>query len=277
MGKVFDVYLTYQNIHIMKSTAHIKGHPLHPILVTFPIAFFTGTLLFDILAVAGNRSDLAFAAYCMQTAGIISAVLAAVPGVIDYFFTVPPQSSAKKRGAQHGLLNVLNLVLFTVSWLLKRDPYMPAIWILLMEAAGIVILSIAGWLGGTLVYRNQIGVDPRYARAGKWKEERISNAPDRVQVATTDELKTDQMKLVHVHNRRIVVAKTESGYVAFDDHCTHKGGSLAGGMMICGTVQCPWHGSQFDCTTGELKAGPANQGIVTYMLTEDNGKVYLNF
>jgi len=46
--------------------------------------------------------------------------------------------------------------------------------------------------------------------------------------------------------------------------------------MICGTVQCPWHGSQFDVSTGQLKAGPAKQGIVIYRLTENNGKVYLH-
>lgn len=260
----------------MKSTAHVKGHPIHPILVTFPIAFFTGTLIFDILAIAGNRYDFAFVASCMQIAGVVSALLAAVPGIIDYFFTVPPKSSGKKRAAKHGLLNVINVAVFFMAWLFKRDLSVPAFWILLMEVAGMVLLSIAGWMGGTLVYRNQIGVDPRYAGAGKWKEMRIDGHQQRVEVASADELKTDQMKLVHVNNKRIVIGRTEKGYVAFDDHCTHKGGSLAGGFMICGTVQCPWHGSQFDTVTGAVKAGPAREAIVTYQVSEDNGKVYLN-
>jgi len=259
----------------MKSTAHIKGHPLHPILVTFPIAFFVGTFLFDILALVNDRYDYAFAASCMQIAGITTALLAAVPGLIDYVFTVPPKSSGKKRAAQHGILNVLNLALFFAAWLLKRNPYVPAFGILLMEMAGIVLMGIAGWMGGTLVYRNQIGVFTRYASGGKWKEQRVEGQQHKVQVAVSDELKTDQMKLVHVNNKRIVIGKTDSGYVAFDDACTHKGGSLAGGALMCGTVQCPWHGSQFDVNTGQLKAGPAQQGIVIYTLTEENGKVYL--
>jgi nitrite reductase/ring-hydroxylating ferredoxin subunit/uncharacterized membrane protein len=260
----------------MKSTAHIKGHPIHPILVTFPIAFFIATFLFDILALSANRTDFAFVAYCAQIAGVVSALLAAVPGILDYFFTVPPKSSGKKRAAQHGLLNTLNLVIFFAAWLLKKDPYLPTMPILLMEGLGVVILGIAGWMGGTLVYRNQIGVDLRYAGAGKWKEMHIDGEKKRVEVAAIDELKTDQMKLVHVNNKRIVIARTEKGYLAFDDHCPHKGGSLAGGAMICGTVQCPWHGSQFDTASGQVKAGPAKTGIPVYEVSEDNGKVYLN-
>lgn len=260
----------------MKSTAQIKGHPIHPILVTFPVAFFTGTLIFDILALANSRYDFAFAASCMQITGVVSALLAAVPGIIDYFFTVPPNSSGKKRATQHGLLNVLNVVIFFAAWLLKRNLAAPAAVILAMEVVGFVILGIAGWMGGTLVYRNQIGVDPRYAGAGKWKELHIDGRKQRVEVAAVDELQTDQMKLVHVNNKRIVIGRTEKGYVAFDDHCTHRGGSLAGGVMICGTVQCPWHGSQFDTVNGQVKAGPAKQAIATYPVSEDNGKVYLN-
>ena len=116
-----------------------------------------------------------------------------------------------------------------------------------------------------------------YAHAGKWKEETVEKSSGQpMAVATLDELKVNQMKLVHVDGKRIVIAKTEKGYVAFDDRCTHKGGSLAGGSMICGTVQCPWHGSQFDVTNGEVKAGPAGEKIFTYTVSESQGKVYLS-
>ncbi|GEO11441.1 (2Fe-2S)-binding protein [Segetibacter aerophilus] len=83
------------------------------------------------------------------------------------------------------------------------------------------------------------------------------------------------MKLIHAKDKRIVVARTEQGFVAFDDRCSHKGGSLAGGAMICGTIQCPWHGTQFDVKTGAVKAGPATEKIKTYEVTEGQGKVYL--
>jgi uncharacterized membrane protein/nitrite reductase/ring-hydroxylating ferredoxin subunit len=259
----------------MRSKAHIKSHPIHPILVAFPIAFFIGTFIFDILGIIYNNDIFFAVSFYMQISGIIGAVLAAIPGVIDYFKTVPPNSSGKKRATKHALLNVTNLILFLVAWLLKGDDINPYI-ILILEIIGIILLAIAGWLGGTLVYRNQIGVDPRYANAGKWKEEEKDEAKGQIEVASANELKTDQMKLIHVNDKRIVIARTEEGYVAFDDHCTHKGGSLAGGSMICGTVQCPWHGSQFDVNTGAVKAGPARSKINTYNITEENGKVYLN-
>src|SRR5690606_25836778 len=103
---------------------------------------------------------------------IISALLAAIPGSIDYFFTVPPKSSAKKRGAKHGLLNVGIVVIFIIALIIRNitDNFMQVV---ALEGLGSILLFFSGWMGGTLVYRNQIGVDPRYAGAGKWKEEYI--------------------------------------------------------------------------------------------------------
>jgi nitrite reductase/ring-hydroxylating ferredoxin subunit/uncharacterized membrane protein len=259
----------------MKSRAHIKGHPLHPILVSFPIAFFTGTLLFDVLSLVIARPDLFFIPYYLEIAGVGFALLAAVPGIIDFIYTVPPKSSGKKRAAKHGLTNACVILIFLGAWLYRQRGDVSAYILIPMELVGFVLLSIAGWMGGTLVYRNQIGVNPRYAGAGKWKEIYVDAQAGRIAVADTGELKVNQMKLVHVGDRRIVLGRTEEGYCAFDDHCTHRGGSLAGGAMICGTVQCPWHGSQFDVRSGQVKAGPAVQGIKTYKVTEAEGKVYL--
>jgi nitrite reductase/ring-hydroxylating ferredoxin subunit len=88
-------------------------------------------------------------------------------------------------------------------------------------------------------------------------------------------MKIDQMKLLRLGGRRMVLARTEHGYVAFDDRCTHKGGSLAGGVMVCGTVQCLWHGSQFDASNGKVKAGPAEKPICVYRVSEEAGQVKL--
>ena len=81
----------------MKSKAHFKGHPLHPILVSFPIAFFIGTLVFDVLGQVYSRNDFHDTAMYLTIAGIGFALLAAVPGIVDYLFIVPPNSSAKKK------------------------------------------------------------------------------------------------------------------------------------------------------------------------------------
>ena len=139
-------------------------------------------------------------------------------------------------------------------------------------------MTAGGWMGGVLVSRNQISVDHRYARGGTWKEAKVESGSDQaVVVANAEELEVNQMKLLRVDGHRLVLARTDDGYAAFDDRCPHRGGSLAGGVMIAGLVQCPWHGSQFDCRTGGVTAGPAEEPIGTYPVTEKDGKVLLTF
>ena len=259
----------------MRSKASFKSHPIHPILVSFPIAFLLGTLIFDLMGRFTSNESFWQTGYYLAIAGIAGGLLAAVPGLIDYIFTVPPDSSAKKRGAKHGLINLAHLILFFIALMLKRNEHPNTNIIIVLEVVGVILIFIAGWMGGTLVYRNQIGVDPRYAEAGKWKEEYIDEKKDKIKVASVNELKLNQMKLIHIGEKRVVIGKTENGFAAFDDHCTHKGGSLAGGAMICGTVQCPWHGSQFDVSTGVVKAGPAKNRIKTYALTQTGQDIFL--
>jgi uncharacterized membrane protein/nitrite reductase/ring-hydroxylating ferredoxin subunit len=259
----------------MKSKVNIKSHPLHPILIPFPIAFFTGTLLFHIIGWLADNPDFLKTAYYLNIAGILFALLAAVPGFIDFLYTVPPKSSGKKRAAKHGITNVIMLVCFVIAFFYRRDETPNHFLLALLEIIGVSLMVIAGWMGGTLVYRNQIGVDIRYANAGKWKEENFTNDSGEIEVATTEELKVNGMKLLHVKDKRIVLARTEDRFVAFEDRCTHRGGSLAGGSTICNVVQCPWHGSQFDLVTGAVKAGPAKESIKIYQVREDGGKIIL--
>jgi len=84
------------------------------------------------------------------------------------------------------------------------------------------------------------------------------------------------MKLVRAGSKRIVLARTERGHVAFDDRCTHKGGPLSDGTLACGVVQCPWHGSQFDVASGAVEQGPAAEGIHTYDVAEHDGRIYIS-
>jgi uncharacterized membrane protein/nitrite reductase/ring-hydroxylating ferredoxin subunit len=269
------LFINHKTLQTMRSKLHLKGHPIHPILVAFPIAFFIGALVFDALGYLQHNTKLWQTGSYLGLAGVIAALVAAVPGIVDYFGVVPPASSAKKRAAKHGVLNIVLVVLFALVWLYRQNEAAAPLVILGAEVLGVVMLGISGWLGGTLVHRNQIGIDHRYAEAGKWKEKYIDHREEAVEVAGTDELKIDQMMLVHVGGKRIVVGRTEQGYVAFDDRCTHRGGTLADGVLICGTVQCPWHGSQFDVATGAVKAGPAKTPIQTYELRQAEGKLYL--
>src|SRR3954469_19578238 len=104
----------------MRSKIHLKGHPLHPILVGFPIAFFIGTLLFDVLGVIKDRDTYLRTGLYLETLGIVFALLAAIPGIVDYFFIVPPKSSGKKRAGKHGILNILMLIIFVAVWLYRQ-------------------------------------------------------------------------------------------------------------------------------------------------------------
>ncbi|HEY6162008.1 MAG TPA: DUF2231 domain-containing protein [Bacteroidia bacterium] len=253
----------------MKSKASIKSHPIHPILVSFPVAFFTAAFIADAVSFCVPAWNFTAIAFLLEGAGVMTALIAAIPGIIDFIYVIPPNSSAKKRGAMHGILNVTATCIFAMVFFLRMNSSPHALIVLLCELAGVVLVVIAGWMGGTLVYRNQIAVDHRYANAGRWKEKSvdISKVLDLHEV---NRLQVDQMKLLHSGEKRIVTARTENGLVAFSDRCTHRGGPLSDGVMICGTVQCPWHGSQFDVHTGKVKAGPAKANIKTYSLTVDN-------
>jgi uncharacterized membrane protein/nitrite reductase/ring-hydroxylating ferredoxin subunit len=261
----------------MRSTANFKTHPIHPALIPFPFAFLTGAFGFDLAGLLLDRASLWTTGAYLAIAGVFFALVAAVPGVIDYFKTVPPESTARDRALKHGLLNSSATVLFAVAWLVRGGAATePGLAILAMEAVGVVLLMVGGWMGGTLVFRNQIGVDHRYARAGKWSRAHIDAEPGRaVTVATRDELGPDQMKLLDVNGRRIVLGRTADAWVAFDDRCSHRGGSLAGGVMLCGTVHCPWHGSRFDVKSGAVEDGPAEEAIRTYRVEEDGDEVRL--
>ena len=261
----------------MRSRASVKGHPIHPALIPFPFAFLVGSVAFDAAGVLLDNPAFWTTGAYLGLAGVGAALIAAIPGFIDYLFTVPPRSSAKARATRHMLLNLSAVALFGVAWLMRGTAEsQPEMLQVLLEGVGAVLLSIGGWMGGTLAFRNQIGVDHRYARAGKWIEENVPAGPDgSVVVAHSGELEIDQMKLVHVNGKRIVLGRTADGYVAFDDHCTHRGGSLAGGTMMCGRVQCPWHGSQFDVASGEVRAGPAKKRIETYRVVRNGERIEL--
>jgi uncharacterized membrane protein/nitrite reductase/ring-hydroxylating ferredoxin subunit len=259
----------------MRSIAHFKSHPLHPMLIAFPVAFFTGSLLADAAGWQLSKPELWQTGYWLQIAGIAFGLIAGFAGFMDYIAVVPPDSTAKKRAAKHGILNVIVIAIFSFTWFYRRNPGSSVMIVIALDVIGVILLSASGWLGGTLVYRNQIAVDHRYAFAGKWNEKRFQQESGNIEIGDSAELKINQMKLLHFGERRIVLGRTDTGFAAFDDRCTHRGGSLADGILICGTVQCPWHGSQFDVLTGAVKAGPAEEKINAYKITEQNGKLFI--
>lgn len=258
----------------MRSKAQIASHPIHPMLVGFPVALFITSLAFDAIGVVEHLPLLWSAGWYCILAGDIMAVFAAAAGAIDLFSVVPPKSSARSRGYKHALLNVLALLLFiSVAAYRGGAAARPDQTSLILSAIGVFCLLISGWLGATLVYRNQIGIDRRFANATKWRMVTLNdwNLP----VCAEKDLQPGQMLLAVVQGAQVAVAHCPEGIVAFDNRCSHKGGPLTDGALIGCTVQCPWHGSQFDVRTGATIAGPASANLKTYDVELRDEQIYV--
>ncbi len=90
----------------MRSKASFRGHPIHPALIPFPFAFLYGAFLFDLAGRVAERPGWWTTGAYLSLVGVVAALIAAVPGFIDYFSTVPPNSSGKKRATKHMLVNL---------------------------------------------------------------------------------------------------------------------------------------------------------------------------
>lgn len=258
----------------MRAKAAIQNHPIHPMIVSLPIGLWIGAFVFDLIGSISSNAGLWAAGFYCVIGGCIGAVLAALPGALDWWFAIPSNSSAKQRGLLHGGLNTLALLLFIyIAYRLGSPAAVPDSISLTLMGVGVVMLGCSGWLGGTLVYRNQIGVDHRYAGAGNFKTRAIDNWSK--PVCNQSELGDGQMLLASVGTERVVVGRCSEGLFAFSDHCTHKGGPLSDGALVGCTVQCPWHGSQFDIRSGRVVAGPAQEKINIYSIDIKNGEVYV--
>src|SRR5262245_7846440 len=109
----------------MRSRAHIFSHPIHPMLVVFPIGLWVASFIFDLIALAQKNAALGAAGYYCIIGGCLGAALAALPGLIDLLSVVPPQSSAKQRGWIHGGTNVVALLLFIAIAARRGSPETP--------------------------------------------------------------------------------------------------------------------------------------------------------
>ena len=144
----------------MESKAKLLGHPIHPMLIPFPLGLLGMAVIFDLLAIIAGQEVLGRASHPMIAAGIITGLLAAVFGAVDWI-AVPGGTRAKRIGAAHGLGNVVIVVLFAAAWLLRRDaPQDPRGITVVLEVVGVLGALVTGWLGGELVDRLGVGVDP---------------------------------------------------------------------------------------------------------------------
>jgi uncharacterized membrane protein len=143
----------------MRSKARLLGHPIHPMLIVFPLGLLATAVIFDIVhGITGNGGWTGIA-YYLIAAGVIGGLVAAVFGLIDWL-GIPSGTRAKRVGAFHGLTNLSVVVLFAVSWFVRREaPTDPATIAYVLSAVGAGAALIGGWLGGELVDRLGVGVD----------------------------------------------------------------------------------------------------------------------
>lgn len=143
----------------MEARAKLFGHPIHQMLIVLPLGLLSGVVLFDVihLLVAGDQWPTV--SYWLIPVGVASGLLAAVFGLLDWL-KIPAGSRAKGVGRKHAIGNVIVLVLFTASWLLRGDAVTdPDALALALSFAGGGLSMVTGWLGGELVGRHAVGVD----------------------------------------------------------------------------------------------------------------------
>lgn len=140
-----------------KSTASIGGHPIHPMLVPFPIVCFVGALVTDILFSRTADPGWATASNWLLGFGLATAALAATAGMIDYM----GDDRIRRMGAalRHMIANVSVVVIELINLLLRlRDPEFIGNGGLILSGIAVLVLLYSGWLGGELVYRHRVGV-----------------------------------------------------------------------------------------------------------------------
>jgi uncharacterized membrane protein len=147
----------------MASPASIGGHPIHPMIIPFPIALWVFSLVADVIFLwRGNPVWKDFIAFYSLLAGIIGAAMAAVPGFIDWLSLT--DKAVVKIANWHARLNVIALLVFAGSFYLRTtsgaslvgDSYTIP---LALSVLGVVLISISGWLGGEMVFKHGVAVN----------------------------------------------------------------------------------------------------------------------
>ena len=168
----------------MESRAKLFGHPIHQMLIVFPLGLLAMALVFDVIHLVSANGYWSEVAFWMIAAGVVTGLLAAPFGFIDWL-AIPSGTRAKRVGALHGLGNVVVVLLYAalfgvqnhdVQQILTRwnAPAAPTILAFVLSFAGGGLALFTGWLGGELVDRLSVGVDegahldaPSSLRAGR--------------------------------------------------------------------------------------------------------------
>jgi len=144
--------------------ASFKGHPIHAILVPLPIGLWIFALVCDVLARAVGGPEWPTVAFYAIGGGVLGALLAAIPGLID-LISLPP-GPTRRTGIAHMSINLAAVAVFAINFGMRwgtLDHSGPV----LLTALGVALIGVSGWLGGEMVYKGGVGVAPAARETGR--------------------------------------------------------------------------------------------------------------
>jgi uncharacterized membrane protein len=146
----------------MQSKVKLLGHPVHPMIVPFPIAFNTATMICCIVYATNGNTFWFHVAFIANCAAIITSVIAILPGLLDWL-SIPSLTDAKTTGLKHMVANVFTLGFFTANAAVMftefHNAHPPAQAHIMMTVFGFLIMLYAGFKGWKLVQTHHIGID----------------------------------------------------------------------------------------------------------------------
>ena len=231
------------------------GHRFHPLMVPLPIGFWTGALLFDLIATRRAR----WAADTLVGAGIAAAVPTAAAGLSDWADAEP---DGRRVGLVHASCNTLALLCYSsslVARLLGRRKAGVGLGL-----AGATAISVGGYLGGHLSYVQAVGVEKKRFAGGPSSWTPVLDAAD---------LGEGAPRVVRAGDTEVLLYRDGTGLHALWASCTHECGPLAEGRFADGNVICPWHGSTFRLADGKVVRGPAASSQPVFETRVTDGKV----
>lgn len=149
----------------MASKASIFGHPIHPMIIPFPFALWTFSLVADVIYIWFDKDQWGIVAFYALAGGLVGGVAAAIPGVIDWL-AIKDREVARIAN-WHARLNVIALIVFGIDcylrWRNRGQIYQEGISLpFILSVLGVILISISGWLGGDLSYKHGVGVAPQH-------------------------------------------------------------------------------------------------------------------
>ena len=236
------------------------GHPLHPVLTDIPLGAWTTALVCDALEDITGRNEFGKAADIAVTVGLVGAVGSAITGITDWSDT---DGRARKVGLMHGMMNLGGALLYATSLTFRNQKKRN-----LGRGFGLLGFAIAAgaaYLGGGLVYTEQVGVN--HAAGGPpLPEKYVPTMPD-------FELREGEMKKADANGTPVLLVRRDAQIYAIGETCSHAGGPLSEGKLEDETVTCPWHGSKFNIVSGEVIDGPATHPVPCFEVRVHKGQI----